>query len=180
MDHDIFEPLETLRLHLRCVTATDAQATSRLMTPEVTRWVAYWPYPFTPEMAAQRIETFRRQARAGNALPFAVILKETGELLGYVMLNRDADDPRLGLFGYWLGEAYHGKGYMSEIAPVVLAAAFERFGIDTVEAAAQIGNAASLRVMRRCGMRSLGTGMIHAPARQRDELCEFFRLERPA
>ena len=70
----LFEALETARLRLRCVAPDDAHATSAMMTPEVSRWVAYWPFPFTYEMAVERIESslngLRSCSKAGRTLPF--------------------------------------------------------------------------------------------------------------
>ncbi len=95
------------------------------MSPEVSCWVAYWPVPFTLEMAISRIETSREMAYAGDALPFGVIEKTRNALIGWVMLNRDPQDRRRGSFGYWFGEEHQGKGYMRELAPVALAAGFK-------------------------------------------------------
>ncbi len=40
MSGDMFAPMETKRLRLRCVESRDAVATSELMTPMVSGWVA--------------------------------------------------------------------------------------------------------------------------------------------
>ena len=173
-----FQPLETARLWLRCVAPDDAHAISAMMTPEVSRWVAYWPFPLTYEMAVERIESSLKLAHAGDMVPFAVVEKASDEMIGWVMFNRDIENPRRGSFGYWLGEEYHGKGYMKELAPVALAAAFKLLDVDVIEAGAQPGNAASFAVMRGCGMRFTAERIVHAPARKREELCHFYEIER--
>jgi ribosomal-protein-alanine N-acetyltransferase len=173
-----FQPLETARLRLRCVGPDDAHATSAMMTPEVSRWVAYWPFPFTYEMAVERIESSLKLARAGDMLPFAVVEKASDEMIGWVMFNRDTENRRRGSFGYWLGEKHHGKGYMKELAPVALAAAVKLLDVDVIEAGAQPGNTASLAVLRRCGMEFIGERMVYAPARKREELCHFYEIKR--
>src|SRR2546425_13276786 len=147
-----FPPLETARLRLRCVAPDDAHATSAMMTPEVSRWVAHWPFPFTYEMAVERIESSLKLAHAGDMLPFAVVEKASDEMIGWVMFNRDTGNRRSGSFGYWLGEKHHGKGYMKELAPVALVAAFKLLDMEVIEAAAQPENTASLAVMGGCGM----------------------------
>jgi ribosomal-protein-alanine N-acetyltransferase len=176
---DPFEPLETARLQLRCVSVGDAAATARLMTPHVSRWVANWQIPFTADMAAARIEAMRQLALKGEALPFAVLMKAERELIGWVMINRDGENPRRGSLGYWLGETYQGKGYMKEIAPVVLAAGFELLELDVIDAAAQLENTGSFAVMQACGMKLVREGKVYAPARKREELCFFYEIERP-
>ena len=173
---DPFPAVETARLALRCVQVADAQATAALMTPEVGRWVARWPTPFTTAMAAERIEQSRTAAAAGNALPFAIVERASAALIGWITVHRDAADTRRGSFGYWLGEAYHGQGYMREAAPAALRAGFDRLDLDVIEAGAQPGNDASIAVMRACGMTPIGTRMVPAPARGRDELCHMFEI----
>lgn len=175
---DPFQPLETTRLRLRCVTIEDAAAMSELMTPAVSRWLAAWPTPLTVEMAAARIESSRRMARAGDALPFAVTDKTTGELFGWASIHRDQEASTSGSFGYWLAEHRHGKGYMRELAPRAIAAGFELLKLETIRAGAQIENAASFAVMRACGMKPAGEAMVHAPARARDEPCRFYEIRR--
>ena len=173
-----FPPLETERLRLRCVAPDDAHATSALMTPEVSRWVAYWPFPFTYQMAVERIESSLKLAHTGDMLPFAVVEKASDQMIGWVMFNRDTEDRQRGSFGYWLGEKYHGKGYMTELGRVALAAAFKLLDVDVIEAGAQPDNTASFAIMRRCGMRFIGERMVYAPSRRREELCHFYEIKR--
>jgi len=149
-----------------------------MMTPDVSRWVGYWPVPFTVEMAELRIECARAAAAAGKALPFAAELLD-GTLVGWIVSNRTDEDPRRATFGYWFGEAHHGKGYMRETAPLALAASFRKLGVDVIEASVQPDNVASLAVLRACGFQEIGQGMVAAPARDREELCNLFELPRP-
>ena len=148
------------------------------MTLEVSRWVAYWPVPFTEEMAKARIKASRALAYAGDALPFGVVEKSSSAFIGWAMLDRDRRDCRRGLFGYWLGEKYHGNGYMRELAGVVIDAGFKLLDLEVIEAGAQPGNTASFAIMRGCGMNPSRTGMVYAPARQRDEFCQFYEVQR--
>lgn len=179
MDAEPFPPVGTARLLLRCVRPGDAAALSAMMTPAVSRWVAYWPVPFTVAMAERRIADARRAAAEGRALPLAVERRADGAVLGWVAVNRDAADPRRGTLGYWLGEAHQGRGTMREAAAAAVAAGFTLLGLDVIEAAAHPGNAASFAVMRGCGMAPAGERVLFAPARQRDELCLIHEVRRP-
>jgi [ribosomal protein S5]-alanine N-acetyltransferase len=179
MENDPFPSLETARLRLRCVVAEDAAAMAVIMTPGVSRWVATWPVPFTPEMADARIQLARESARRGDALPCAVIDKADGAFIGWAAINRDKENPRRGSFGYWLGERSHGKGYMREVAPIALAVGFDMLDLDVIEAAALPENIASIAVMVGCGMERTGEGMIYVPTRERHELCRFYEIKRP-
>lgn len=175
---DPFGPVETPRLRLRCVRTDDARPVSSMMTPAVSRWVATWPVPFTVEMALERIAAARRAAKDRTALPFAIERKSDGVLLGWVGVTRESPNDRSAMLGYWLGEEWHGQGYMREAAVTAVATAFEWLGLEVIEAAAQLENAASLAVLRSCGMTSVGERMIHAAARGRDERCLLYEVRR--
>ncbi len=172
-------PLGTERLRLRCVRPEDAAQVSRLMTLAVSRWLASWPVPFTPEMAAERIMAAYAESEKGRLLPFAIERRFDGVLLGWISVTRDAEDDRRGALGYWLGEEHHGYGYMREAAAVVVAAAFDRLELEVIEAGAQPGNVAAFAVLRGCGMAPTGGRMVFAPARGQDELCLFYEAARP-
>jgi ribosomal-protein-alanine N-acetyltransferase len=174
-----FAVRSTNRLRLRCVTADDASATSRLMTPAISRWLASWPVPFTLEMAQQRIRDLREQAYRGDALSLALVAAVDDELVGWVTIVRNERDRMFASLGFWLGEQHHGKGYMRETAPIVVAAGFETLGVDVIEAGAQIANAGSFAVMTACGMTAVGERMVHAAARRQDEPCCFYEIRRP-
>ena len=175
----LFAPLGTERLRLRCVRPDDAAQVSRLMTPAVSRWVASWPVPFTPEMAAERIAAARDAAGMGKLLPLAIERRFDGVLLGWISVTRDVKDDRRGALGYWLGEEHHGCGYMREAAAVVVAAGFSRLGLEVIEAGSQPGNVAAFAVLRGCGMAPTGGRTVFAPARGHDELCLFYEAARP-
>ncbi len=128
-------------------------------------------------MASARIKASRKAVAEKRMMAWAVELD--GQLIGWVTVKRDDNDARRAGVGYWLGEAYHGKRYMSEIAPNALRAAFAFLEVDVIEAAAQLGNAASFKIMAACGMKPTKQGMFYAPAREREELCQWYEVARP-
>ncbi|WP_053225595.1 GNAT family N-acetyltransferase [Methylobacterium indicum] len=168
--------LDTARLHLRLVALEDAEATSAMMTPAVSRWLAFWPLPYTVAMARERIATAREQAASGQALSLAITAR--GVVLGWIMLHRTREAPRTATLGYWLGEAHHRRGYLREAAGAVLPAAFDWFDLDRIQASAHPENAASFAVMRACGMTFRREEVIHAPARNRDEPVHVYAVDR--
>jgi ribosomal-protein-alanine N-acetyltransferase len=174
------DPIDTGRLHLRCVEPDDAQETARLITPAVSAWLASWPSPVTTAAAAARIAAMREAARAGQLLCFAVRRREDPALMGWVIVARAPEDPSCGGLGYWLGEAFQGHGYMAEAAEAAMAAGFARLGLAVVEAGAQPENAASFRVMVKLGMTPVGRRVIWASARAREETCEYYAITREA
>ena len=75
-------------------------------------------------------------------------------------------------FGYWLGEPWHGRGFMREAALAFVAALRARLTLNSIEATCQAANSRSARVLTACGLRRVGTRTHFAPARNRDELVD--------
>lgn len=180
MTSDPFDALLTSRMRMKCVSLDDAVATSALMTPGISRWLASWPMPFTPAQARRRIIDLRQRAFRGDALPFAITGRSDGKLCGWITVARKDDDRKVASLGFWLGEPYHGHGFMQEAAPIALEAGFEMLAVDRIEAGAQMENAGSFFIMQVCGMAPVGERTVPASARGRDELCYFYEIARNA
>lgn len=56
--------------------------------------------------------------------------------------------------GYWLGEAYWGKGYATEAVKQLVAFAFNDLGLTRVYAYIFSFNTASMRVLEKCGFQA--------------------------
>jgi RimJ/RimL family protein N-acetyltransferase len=63
---------------------------------------------------------------------------------------RDAPDAEI---GWWLARRHWGRGLATEAARCALRDAFERVGLERLISVAMVGNAASLRVMEKLGLR---------------------------
>ena len=100
--------------------------------------------------------------------------KSDRAIVGWIAVNGGPEAK--GTFGYWLGEAFHGLGFMREAAPPALAQGFHRLGLVMIGAGTQLGNTASLVVMKARGMRHVDDRMIYAPSRERDELCAWYEI----
>ena len=87
---------------------------------------------------------------AADERVFAVRLKETGKLIGMILYFGEEDDSCE--IGYALGSEYWGRGYASEAASRFLSYLFLERGFRRVCASHFAGNAASGRVMQKCGM----------------------------
>ncbi len=170
------DAIATDRLLLRRPHPTDAAPVAALMTPGVSRWLASWPSPMSPEAAAQRIGDACRSVDAGEALHFVIERRADWTVMGWIGVRRIASEPGRGDLGYWLGEAFHKQGYASEAARAAVAAGFNRLGLASIEAGAQSGNDASFALMRGLGMQPAGEQVVCASARTRDERCTFFAV----
>ena len=87
----------------------------------------------------------------GNDQVFAIRLKETGRLIGIILLFDEKDGACE--MGYGIGSEYWNRGYVTEAARRFLRYCFEERGMRTVRASFFTGNTASRRVMEKCGMR---------------------------
>jgi len=170
--------LHTARLTLRPLTPADAAPSARIMSPAIARWTASWTGLETADEVGERIARSLDVERSGDRLMRAITLNATGELIGWVGVLRLAAEPERGSLGYWLGEAWFGQGYGQEAAQAAVDAAWEALGLQAIEAAAQIGNAASHKILLGLGMHPMGQRMEFAPARGAADLCEWYELSR--
>lgn len=166
-----------MRLRLRPLEDSDAAPTSALIVQEVSRWTGSWPPVVTPEEVSVRIGRTRAEISAGLRLE-QVIERADGELLGWVGMVRKDPQARTASLGYWVGLPFHGQGYATEAATLILEEAWRAWKLDLVEALVQPGNAGSRRVMLKLGARQVGDRATYSTARQRWEICNAFELTR--
>ena len=114
----------------------------------------------------------RQDARAGRALPFAVLVD--GRLAGQVTVSsvvRGAFDSAS--VGYWVDERVAGRGVTPTALALVLDHCFRDVGLHRVEASVRPENARSLRVVRKLGFREEGLHrrFLFIDGIWRDHLC---------
>ena len=63
---------------------------------------------------------------------------------------------------------------MQEATPAYVAALRDRLTLDSIEATCQPENHGSARVLAACGLKRTGSRIMHAPARDRDELVDVW------
>ena len=89
---------------------------------------------------------------ADRAYPFLIFREQDGALVGGITLaNVRRGIVQAGTVGYWTGEPYAGRGYMTAALRVLLPTLFGELSLHRVEAACIPGNAASVRVLEKCG-----------------------------
>jgi RimJ/RimL family protein N-acetyltransferase len=148
-------PLRTPRLTLRPYTAGDFDALYDLQSrPEVTRYLLYG----IRDRAAVRASLEQKISAAvlaeeGSNLTLAVVLPETGTLIGDVMLFWLSREHEQGEIGYVFHPDHGGKGYATEAARVMLRLGFGELGLHRIVGRIDARNAASARVLDRLGMR---------------------------
>lgn len=171
--------LHTSRLTLRPLSIEDAAASARIMSPAIARWTGSWTGTETTEEVEEKIERSVEAERAGRRFMRAACLKETDELIGWIGVVRLDADPERGSLGYWIGESWYGRGYAKEAARTIVGAAWDVLDIQMLEAAAQVANLASHRILLGLGMRHMGQRDEFAVARGAADLCDWYELTRP-
>jgi RimJ/RimL family protein N-acetyltransferase len=154
------------RLTLRPPAESDVPAiTAACQDPELHRWLAALPYPYSEEDARAFVAS-RPQARAdGGDLALAVTAADGGRLLGMVGLHdireRDAADGGQGEIGFWVVASERGRGIMPAAARLVCSYGFapepDGLGLGRIEWQAEAGNGSSLRVAEKLGFTFEGT-----------------------
>ncbi len=151
------EVLETPRLILRPYAMDDAEPlTELLQDPEIYRWTNSIPFPYTLEHAHEFLAIREAEDVTGESFVWAITDRENGRLLGAMGLHDVQHDRGRAELGYWLGEAYRGKGFATEAARRVISWCFEVGGFHRIQATYLPGNVASAGVMRNIGMREEG------------------------
>ncbi len=117
-----------------------------------------------------RVRLSRRSIRTGEAFPFFILQRDSGDLIGSVVLeNIRGGASRTCSLGYWVGKAHAGRGYMSEAIPAVVEFAFAE-DITRVEAACLPDNMPSRRVLEKAGFtcEGIASGYLQIAGRWRD------------
>jgi RimJ/RimL family protein N-acetyltransferase len=148
-------PIRTERLLLRPYTEDDLDAVADIQSrPDVTRYLYWGPRDRAQARGSLAMKIaangFRQE---GDNLTLAVVLPETGALIGDVMLVWLSEEHRQGEIGYIFHPDHGGRGYATEAARVMLRLAFEGLGLHRVIGRLDGRNTASARVLERLGMR---------------------------
>jgi RimJ/RimL family protein N-acetyltransferase len=148
-------PLQTARLIVRPFRPDDLDGLFAIQSrPEVTRFL-YWD-PRDREQVRQVLATKIRQSvlmDEGEAITLAVVWRETGALVGEVNLHWLSRHHRQGEIGFVFNPEYHGRGFATEAARVMLWLGFDELGLHRIIGRLESRNTASARVLTRLGMR---------------------------
>ena len=143
--------LETSRLMLRDYTPEDFEALYPILSDAET--MQHYPHPFSEEETRAWIaRNIARYENDGFGL-WAVILKESGELIGDCGLTlQNIHGHMLPEIGYHIRKDLQGKGYATEAAAACIDFAFGHFDFPAVYSCMKYANAASARVAVKNGM----------------------------
>ncbi len=88
---------------------------------------------------------------------FFIFDSASGALVGGISLgNIRYGMARSGQIGYWMGQAYAGKGLMQDAVKALITFGFDRLNLHRLEAACIPGNERSVRVLQKTGFTQEG------------------------
>jgi len=147
------------------------------MTPAVARNLISWRSPMSVEEARQRIRESRKEERDRKSMNLAILLKESGALLGWIGFFMSGASPEFRL-GFWLGEPYQARGLMAEALMATVPAAMGHLCINSIIAESFEDNIASIRLLEHIGMHRCGRGEMTSIARDKIRTIKYRFVEK--
>ncbi len=145
--------METERLYMRQMVYEDLPALKNIMQDEINMKAAYEGIFSDEEITAWIGRHIARYEKLGFGL-WAVVLKETGELIGQCGITLQQWENREMLeIGYLFARCHSGKGYATEAAAACRDYAFYKLGAHEVCSMIRDSHIASQRVAERIGMK---------------------------
>ena len=163
--------LETRRLILRRFRAEDAGDMYRnwASDPEVTRFLS-WPAHAGPEVTRAVLESWIPRYEDGGYFHWAIEWRESGQAIGSIAVVRLDEELDCGEIGYCLSRAFWGRGIMPEALRAVMDELFDGAELNRIEAAHDVNNPKSGRVMEKAGLRK--EGVLRGAKRNNQGLCD--------
>ncbi len=161
-------PLESERLVIRYIELKDAYDMYEYASiPDVCEYLLWDPHI---NLAATEgyIEFLNKRYLRGLYADWAVVLRDTGKMIGtcgYAMIDTSEN---YGEIGYVLSPYFRGKGYMTEAVKAVLELSFEKLGLSKALLRIIAENTASKRLAERLGFAVEGYSKMEIKGRERD------------
>jgi RimJ/RimL family protein N-acetyltransferase len=173
--------ITTARLTLRPIEREDGPHLLRLVDNwNVAQWLTRVPWPYRMDDMVEFIEEIALPRQDGPKPVMAIILE--GMPIGAIVCcgHPDAAAP-LGSgseLGYWLGEPYWGRGYMTEAVAAMVDRTFAAADAAVIRSGVIEGNAASLRIQQKLGFEISGSVMVDCRPRGEEVRLICTRLTR--
>jgi len=112
----------------------------------ISKMLRTMPYPYAEKDAIFWLNKARTEFEKETAYIFRIGLSATGEFIGGIGLHVKKEHQKA-VIGYWIGEPFWGKGYMTETLGAVLTFGFETLNLNKMQAVHKASNVASGKVM---------------------------------
>jgi ribosomal-protein-alanine N-acetyltransferase len=146
-----FPNLETERLLLRRVNKDDVDEIFALRSDE--KIMKYIPRPLAKNLedALEHIATIDAKIDQNEGINWGITLKNSSKIIGIIGHYRIQTDNYRAEVGYILNPDYHNCGYISEAVKRVVSYGFNEMQLHSIEAVIDPNNAASEKVLQKCG-----------------------------
>jgi RimJ/RimL family protein N-acetyltransferase len=146
------------QVHLSEIRPSDKPAfVEHLAAKEIYDCTLRIPYPYTEAHADAWLEFVAKSTKRHGQPVHWAIRDSADELIGCCGLDGlEVDGAHRAEIGYWLAKPYWGRGIMTDAVPVACRRAFAEFGLAKITAWVFAFNAASSRVLEKCGFEQEG------------------------
>ena len=145
--------IKTERLILRTFDLSDSKRVQELAgNIKIAETTLNVPYPYEDGMAESWIAIHENNFNNGNGITYAVVKKDTRELIGVVSLMGINNIHKKAELAYWMGVPYWGNGYCTEACQAIIQFGFENTNLNKIYALSFEDNIGSWRVMEKLGM----------------------------
>jgi len=165
------------KIRLLPIRPADAEAAYRLMKDEAVLVNLAGDGPTSEEELADTYRRREEEMKTGGSCYLAIELADQPGIIGGMGIHFRFN-PQQADLGYWLGEQYWNKGYMTEAIRLACHLAFEYCGTVRVYATVFTGNTGSRRALEKNGFSLDGTMRSHVYKQGSWLDCWFFSLLR--
>jgi RimJ/RimL family protein N-acetyltransferase len=144
--------LRTSRLVLRPLAYADVDAVYAAVESSrasLAEWLPWARAISGPDELRLFVDRSMRQNRQGQAL--RGVFEPGGDFVGHVALEDPQPERSAIELGYWIRADRTGRGYATEAARALCAWAFRKLDLHRIFAYSDVANAASRRVLEKCG-----------------------------
>jgi len=143
---------ETSRLLIREYFASDMPLLHKILSDPET--MGFWPEPFSPGQTKAWIERSLNSYKKKGFGRCAVVLRETGELIGDAgILKSEINGKTENDLGYIIHYPFWNNGYGTEAAGAILARSLDSVGLRRIVSNMAYNHHASARVAEKIGMK---------------------------
>ncbi|MEM1327865.1 MAG: GNAT family protein [Bacteroidota bacterium] len=159
MEH--FPTLETERLRLSKLKVADIPTIIQLANNiNIAKYTQNLPNPYFEKDAVFWINLAHQSIQNGSKVILAIRNKATDAFMGGMGLHVNSQHHRAEL-GYWIGEPFWGKGFVTEAVHTMMKYGFNELNLHRIHAHYVKENVGSGRVMEKVGMKREGELLEH-------------------
>ena len=126
-------------------------------------WEPKWASDhLTRKSFSNRVYWSKRAINQGTGVPLFLFDNGTDQLYGAITLDNIRRGPtQSGTLGYWIGEEFARRGYMTEAINALVQYAFTELDLSRIESACLADNKPSRGVLEKCGFKYEGVAQAY-------------------